>query len=291
MASSSNEQTGWALLHLPVPPQALKVLSNSVYGVSGLSDVNEAYMIERLHASELSWSWELDGQPQYLGKDIRKGQNGPYELFLAAASGTLSIETEKGSGVFRRYSGAGASDNRKLDAAFKGAATVAFKNALKLAGLTLSVYKDGKAIDIVYDLADGTSSTGHVDDERKEPKGAGQSAQAHPEAKVNAAAADAKEADAAPAEAVPQATKPLTAEQTKTLLHLVESLPSNVAAADAGEEMPISSKRIGAFIKAAEVRSSGSGYSAALGKLGELHANECGAGCEHIQDVAKPVAA
>jgi hypothetical protein len=134
---------GWQLLHAKLPSAAIKELATSVYGVAGLSDVNEGYLIQRLFASELEWEWRLFSV-SYLGFEDRTSQGGKdYRVYMAAAQGYLVIGG-------REFHGAGASDNRKLDAAYKGAATVAFKNACKVAGLTAQLYLDGRAIDHIY---------------------------------------------------------------------------------------------------------------------------------------------
>lgn len=134
---------GWQLLHSKLPSAAIKPLATAVYGVAGLSDVNEGFLIQRLFASELPWEWRILKE-SYLGSEERTNQAGkPYSVYLAAVHGELSIQN-------RQFHGVGASDNRKVDAAFKGAATVAFKNACKVAGLTAELYLDGRAIDHIY---------------------------------------------------------------------------------------------------------------------------------------------
>jgi hypothetical protein len=139
--------TGWQLLHAQLPKAALKELATSVYGVAGLTDVNEGYLIQRLFASGLPWEWRIRKQ-EYLGFEDKTSQSGKeYRVYMAAVLGRLEIQDDKG---WRVFDGSGASDNRKLDAAYKGAATVAFKNACKLAGLTAELYLDGRAIDHIY---------------------------------------------------------------------------------------------------------------------------------------------
>jgi hypothetical protein len=156
-ASSTPPLTGWPLLHSKLPAAAIKPLATDVYGVAGLSDVNEGYLIQRLFASEFSWDWRIVKQ-EYLGSEDRAVRNKDYTLryYLAAVHGELNIEG-------RMFHGAGASDNRKIDAAYKGAATVAFKNACKLAGLTIELFKDGKAMDHIYE-ARQTSKAESVDE-------------------------------------------------------------------------------------------------------------------------------
>lgn len=136
---------GWQLLHSKLPPQALKAIPESAYGVAGLTDVNEGYLIQRLFASGLTWDWLLTGQ-HYLGSEDRKVRDKDYtsRYYLASIQGVLRIDGKE-------FHGSGAHDNRKLDAAFKGAATVAFKNACKIAGLTIELFKDGKAMDFIYE--------------------------------------------------------------------------------------------------------------------------------------------
>jgi len=140
----------WQLLHSKLPKAALKPLSESVYGVSGLTDVNEGHLIQRLFASEFGWEWKITSQ-SYLGFEDRTSQSGKtYRVYLASVAGELVIDG-------RSFAGSGGSDNRKLDAAFKGAATVAFKNACKLAGLTAELYLDGRAIDHIYETRDAAA--------------------------------------------------------------------------------------------------------------------------------------
>lgn len=142
-ASPSDPPRGWRLLHSKLPPSAIKELATSVYGVAGLSDVNEGYLIQRLFASELTWEWIIR-KLDYLGFEDKTSQGGKdYRVYMASAHGELVIEG-------RSFHGAGASDNRKLDAAYKGASTVAFKNACKVAGLTAELYLSGRAIDHIY---------------------------------------------------------------------------------------------------------------------------------------------
>ncbi len=135
---------GWQLLHSKLPPAAIKPLATSVYGVAGLSDVNEGFLIQRLFASGFAWDWRIVRQ-EYLGAEDRAVRDKDYtqRYYLAAVHGELNLEG-------RMFHGSGASDNRKLDAAYKGAATVAFKNACKWAGLTAELFLDGRAIDHIY---------------------------------------------------------------------------------------------------------------------------------------------
>ena len=144
---------GWELLHSKLPSAALKPLPESAYGIKGLTDVNEAYLIQRLFASGLKWEWRITNQA-YLGHEDRKPRDKDYTTrwYLASVSGELVIDE-------RRFGGSGAHDNHKLDAAFKGAATVAFKNAAKIAGLTIELFKDGRAMDHIYASDDQGAGT------------------------------------------------------------------------------------------------------------------------------------
>lgn len=143
--------TGWELLHAPLPKASLKPLPKSAYGIEGLTDVNEGFLIQRLFASRLEWHWKITSQ-SYLGYEDRKAQGKDYTTrwYLASVAGELVIDG-------RVFAGSGAHDNHKLDAAFKGANTVAFKSACKLAGLTVQLYLDGRAIDFIY-ADDGSES-------------------------------------------------------------------------------------------------------------------------------------
>lgn len=145
------DNKGWALLHSPLPTEALKPLDRSVYGVAGLTDTNEGYLIERLWQSGLCWYTEILHQ-EYLGSEDRKTNAGKeYRSYLAMVTFRLWIETGIGSGTFVHFDAVGADDNKKLDAAFKGAKTVGFKSACKEAGLTTELYKGGRMNDVIYD--------------------------------------------------------------------------------------------------------------------------------------------
>jgi len=137
-------KTKWELLHSKLPSAAIKPLATAVYGVAGLSDVNEGFLVQRLFASGFEWSWRVIHQ-EYLGAEERPVRDKDYtqRYYLAEVHGELSIDG-------RVFHGSGASDNRKIDAAFKGANTVAFKNACKWAGLTSELFLDGRAIDHIY---------------------------------------------------------------------------------------------------------------------------------------------
>jgi hypothetical protein len=161
----SDIPTGWELLHAPLPKASLKALPKSAYGIEGLTDVNEGYLIQRLFASRLEWHWKITSQ-SYLGHEDRKAQGKDYTTrwYLASVAGELVIDN-------RVFAGSGAHDNHKLDAAFKGANTVAFKSACKLAGLTVQLYLDGRAIDFIYadDSAEKLRPTREATGEGTEP--------------------------------------------------------------------------------------------------------------------------
>jgi hypothetical protein len=153
----SDTPKGWQLLHSALPKAALRALPESVYNVAGLTDVNEGYLIQRLFASELSWEWRIVKQ-EYLGHEDRTSQSGKsYRVYLAAVQGVLSIDG-------REFHGSGAHDNRKIDASYKGAATVAFKNASKLAGLMSELFLNGRAMDFIYESAEKNPPTREASD-------------------------------------------------------------------------------------------------------------------------------
>src|SRR6185437_16222094 len=102
----------------------------------------------------------------YLGHEDRKSNAGKeYRVYLASVQGVLNIDG-------REFHGAGAHDNKKLDAAYKGAATVAFKNACKMAGLTAELFLNGKAMDFIYaeDSAPKIAPTREATGEGTEPR-------------------------------------------------------------------------------------------------------------------------
>lgn len=143
--------TGWDLLHSKLPPEALKEVPQYVYQVAGLSDVNEGYLILRLWASGLPWHTEIL-KSEYLGSEIRENRQGKKSTWhLAHVDLRLHID-----GKF--WDGAGAHDNMKLDASFKGARTVAFKAACKDAGLSTELWADNKQVDDMYAPADVSSA-------------------------------------------------------------------------------------------------------------------------------------
>lgn len=140
-----DEKKGWPLLHSQLPKAAFKPIPKDVYGVEGLTDVNEGHLIQRLHLSGLAWSERILSS-EYLGSEVRRtrGTN-PYDytVYLAHVDLELTIDG-------RTFVGSGAHDNRKIDAAFKGAKTVAFKSACKAAGMINELLVGGRSIDFFY---------------------------------------------------------------------------------------------------------------------------------------------
>lgn len=234
-----SELTGWALLHSKLPPQALKPLPQATYGVAGLTDVNEGFLIQRLFASKLAWQWRLVTS-HYLGFEDRQPQGKEYTTrwYLADAHGILEIDG-------REFHGAGAHDNRKLDAAYKGAATVAFKNACKLAGLTIELFKDGKAMDFIYeDSSEKNAPRVNGSDD----KGAGAVPPKHPEADSGA-----------------QSSAPASETDLESLYKLGAELPRT----------PKTRPQVDGMID-------GHGYDKVLKSLTNQHQLQCGSGCPHL---------
>lgn len=145
MSDLTEEQLrkGWNLLReeLPQNHPALKQLDRSIYGVSGLTDVAEWLLWERLEQSGLRWELTVS-KINYLGSETRqvRGQSYSQTWYLVSMEGVLIVEGKP-------FPCVGASENRKLDAAYKGALTSMFKNGCKWAGLTMWLYKGGKIID------------------------------------------------------------------------------------------------------------------------------------------------
>lgn len=132
--------TGWALLHSKLPGEAIKSIPQYVYNVPNLSDVNEGFLIKRLWDSGLDWYTEILSS-EYLGSEERTNRKGEKVTWhLAHVDLRLHIDG-------KHFDGSGGHDNMKLDAAFKGARTTAFKACCKDAGLTTELWMDGKAID------------------------------------------------------------------------------------------------------------------------------------------------
>lgn len=260
---TTTNKKGWQLLHSPLPKEALKPLHRSVYGVANLTDVNEGYLIERLHQSGLEWNLR-PLQQEYLGIQVKREGDPPRDrtYHLASFLGILEIETEVGSGKFRSFAATGASDNVRLDAAFKGAKTTGFKSACKEAGLTTELYKDLKAMDVFYD---------QVPDEVTNPI-----------ARNNAAAFEAQQQQTSqqqtqPAAATQEQGRPSNGPLTPTQQQILSALYSSVP------EDPDAREKSGAAFKAAEAREAGSGYDAAFAALVELHNRHHGADCEHVK--------
>lgn len=154
LLSEEEIKKAWDYLRAEITDKkALKVLHKSVYGVEGLTDVADWFLWERLEASGLRW--ELDvSKITYLGSEVRKLKSGnsTYEqtFYLVAAEGTLIINGKP-------FPCAGAGENRRLDAAYKGALTSLFKNGCKWAGLTMSIYKGAPVDDDYYDTGSDNS--------------------------------------------------------------------------------------------------------------------------------------
>jgi hypothetical protein len=149
-----DEKKAWDFLRSEIDPTVKRVLPQNVYGVSGLEDVPEWYLWERLEKSGLRW--ELDvGEYTYLGTELRKPRNSNYEQtwYLVSVKGTLIING-------RPFPCVGGGENRRVDAAFKGALTSMFKNGCKWAGITLAIYKEGEIDDDFFDGGEGSSGGG-----------------------------------------------------------------------------------------------------------------------------------
>lgn len=231
--------TGWDLLHSELPKESLKPVPKYVYQVEGLTDVNEGFLIQRLWASKLPWSVKIL-KSEFLGSEERTPKKGgpPSTWYMAHVDLSLEIDG-------RTFEGSGAHDNLKLDAAFKGAKTVAFKAACKDAGLTTQLWMDGKQID------DINLDPNEVSGSSRTPQ-----APAQP-----------------PASAAPALI--LSDPQKAEMARLVNTLPEN-ARQDA---------RKGAFeaAKATAVRDPSKGFEAGRSFLVALHARHCGkSDCEHV---------
>lgn len=135
--------------------KAIRKLNKSVYGVDGLTDVADWFLWERLEASGLRWELSID-RINYLGSEVRKLRSGnsTYDqtFYLVSAEGTLIVQG-------RPFPCVGAGENRRLDAAYKGAITSLFKNGCKWAGLTMSIYKGAPIDDDYFDLGDESTNT------------------------------------------------------------------------------------------------------------------------------------
>lgn len=136
-------QKGWDHIRRSLPDNhpALKQLDRSVYGVSGLTDVAEWYLWEVLEQSGLTWELVVN-KVNYLGSENRPVRNQSYfqTWYLVSMEGILLVGGKP-------FPCVGASENRKLDAAYKGALTSLFKNGCKWAGVTMWLYKGGKIVD------------------------------------------------------------------------------------------------------------------------------------------------
>jgi hypothetical protein len=144
-------KAAWKFLRQEIPKghPARKELDKSVYGTSGLSDIAEWFLWELLEQSGLRWELHVS-KVQYLGSEQRRTPRTNFQTkqkevvditwHLVSAEGTLLVDG-------RPFPCFGASDNRRLDAAYKGALTSLFKNGCKWAGLTMSLYKEGAIVD------------------------------------------------------------------------------------------------------------------------------------------------
>jgi hypothetical protein len=158
MALESEEEIARAWDHLRAEikdKRAIRELNKSVYGVSGLTDVADWFLWERLETSGLRWELDVT-KIEYLGSEVRKLKSGntTYDAtyYLVAAQGVLIVQG-------RPYPCVGAGENRRLDAAYKGAITSLFKNGCKWAGLTMSIYKGGPIDDDYFDSGNDGQST------------------------------------------------------------------------------------------------------------------------------------
>lgn len=126
----------WDFLRSEIDAKVKRVLDKSVYGVAGLSDVPEWYLWERLEKSGLRWELDI-GSVTYHGAETRTPASGgrAYQWYLVSVQATLIVDG-------RPFPCVGAGEGRRLDTAYKGALTSAFKNGCKWAGITMSIYKN-----------------------------------------------------------------------------------------------------------------------------------------------------
>ena len=254
---------GWPLLHSELPDRALKPISSSVYGVDGLTDVNEGYIITRLFASELGWSWTILRQ-EYLGHEDREVRGKGYTMryYLAAVHGRLDIGGQS-------FDGSGAHDNRKIDAAFKGAATVAFKNAAKTAGLFAQLLLDGRAMDFIYATADVPEL----------PNG---TAQANANAQAVKEAEQPADPPTTPSDGQPSTGSASGAPQIQLSKRQIDSIKFMLT--DLSPDLK-AKERAWAKMMAQKVASNDDfkTFLAGADELIEVHVIACGPGCKHVE--------
>lgn len=151
-------QEAWDFLRGEIDQRVKRSLDKSVYGVSGLSDVPEWYLWERLEKSGLRWELDI-GSVTYHGMEMRKPASGgrEYPWYLVSITGTLLING-------RPFPCVGAGEGRRLDTAYKGALTSLFKNGCKWAGITMSIYKEAPIDDdyIGLDRSDDNAARSNV---------------------------------------------------------------------------------------------------------------------------------
>ena len=162
MTPQSKEEIAkaWEYLRAEITDRrATKKLDKSVYGIDGLTDVKDWFLWERLEKSGLRWELNVSNV-LYLGSEDRTRKSGgstyQQRYYLVSAEGTLIING-------RPFPCVGAGENRRLDAAYKGAVTSLFKNGCKWAGLTMSIYKDAPIDDDYFDTGEeGDSASSSV---------------------------------------------------------------------------------------------------------------------------------
>jgi hypothetical protein len=142
--AAGSQPVGWALLHSDLPEAALRPIDKSAYGVSGLTDINDAFLIERLHQCGLSVE---PGVPsvEIIGKEtvtFKRGTPNEYEVheWVVSCEWTWVVDG-------RSWTGSGAHQDARLDVAKKGAKTSAFKDMCKYLAMGLEVRKAGKVVD------------------------------------------------------------------------------------------------------------------------------------------------
>ena len=130
----------WAALTAPIPESVLKPLAAAEQrGLTGMSDIPEWYLSDRLHASGLPWSLEVLKTEMIAHVKVFKGRDEKrheVDQFVVGCHARLHIDG-------RYFDGVGSHQDEDYDWAAKGAETSAFKTCCKWAGISMSVWKNG----------------------------------------------------------------------------------------------------------------------------------------------------
>ena len=148
------EPKGWELLQSKLPKEALRSLPEEAYGIAGLTDIDDTYLLERLYASGLRWTF---GKPEFNTTKIQIKRKGELvDGWLTVCDWSITIQndangivSEDGSAIQTHWA-RGVHQDVRAEVAMKGAQTGAFKALCKWLGMDKDVRRGKSGEDLLH---------------------------------------------------------------------------------------------------------------------------------------------